>query len=99
MGGGHKQVDDVGYDCSGAVSYLLINAGLLNKPLNSKSFKRYGKRGKGSWITVYAKNGHAFIVVGGLRFDTGYNSGSSGPKWTTEGRPTRGHTARHPVEL
>ncbi|MGI9244129.1 MAG: peptidoglycan endopeptidase, partial [Verrucomicrobiales bacterium] len=28
-GGGHARVQDSGYDCSGAVSYVLIQSGLL----------------------------------------------------------------------
>jgi hypothetical protein len=33
---------------------------------------RWGKRGSGRWITSYANPGHAYMVVAGLRFDTGY---------------------------
>ena len=99
VGGGHRRVDDNGYDCSGAVSYVLIKSGLLNNSLTSNGFKKYGRRGKGEWVTVYAKNGHAFLVVGGLRFDTGYNGEGRGPKWTVHDRPTRGHVVRHPVGL
>ena len=64
LGGGHRRVDDNGYDCSGAVSYVLIKSGLLNNSLTSKGFKKYGRRGKGDWVTIYAKNGHTFLVVG-----------------------------------
>ena len=99
LGGGHRRVDDNGYDCSGAVSYVLIKSGLLNNSLTSKEFKKYGRRGKGEWVTIYSKNGHTFLVVGGLRFDTGYNGEGRGPKWTTNDRPTRGHVLRHPVAL
>ena len=99
VGGGHRRVDDNGYDCSGAVSYVLIKSGLLNNSLTSNGFKKYGRRGKGDWVTVYAKNGHTFLVVGGLRFDTGYNGEGRGPKWTVHDRPTRGHVVRHPVGL
>ena len=99
LGGGHRRVDDNGYDCSGAVSYLLIKAGLLGSPLTSKGFKKYGRRGKGKWVTIYSKNGHTFLVVGGLRFDTGYNGEGRGPKWTINDRPTRGHVMRHPFAL
>ena len=99
LGGGHSRVDDNGYDCSGAVSYVLIKSGLLNNSLTSKGFKKYGRRGKGDWVTIYAKNGHTFLVVGGLRFDTGYNGEGRGPKWTVHDRPTRGHVMRHPVGL
>ena len=99
LGGGHKRIEDNGYDCSGAVSYVLIKSGLLNRPMTSKGFKKYGRRGKGDWITIYARNGHTFLVVGGLRFDTGYNGEGRGPKWTINDRPTRGHVIRHPVTL
>ncbi len=99
VGGGHRRVDDNGYDCSGALSYVLIKSGLLNNSLTSNGFKKYGRRGKGDWVTIYAKNGHTFLVVGGLRFDTGYNGEGRGPKWTVHDRPTRGHVVRHPVGL
>ena len=99
LGGGHRRVDDNGYDCSGAVSYVLIKSGLLNNSLTSKEFKKYGRRGKGDWVTIYSKSGHTFLVVGGLRFDTGYNGEGRGPKWTVHDRPTRGHVMRHPVGL
>ena len=99
LGGGHKRIDDNGYDCSGAVSYVLIKAGLLNSSMTSKGLRQYGRRGKGKWVTIYAKNGHTFIVVGGLRFDTGYNGEGRGPSWTVHDRPTRGHFMRHPNNL
>ena len=99
LGGGHRRINDNGYDCSGAVSYVLIKAGLLGSPLTSNGFKKYGRRGKGDWVTIYAKNGHTFLVVGGLRFDTGYNGEGRGPKWTVHDRPTRGHVMRHPAGL
>jgi hypothetical protein len=38
-------------------------------------------------------------VVAGLRFDTGYNGGGSGPKWSTQMRPSDGYTVRHPQGL
>ena len=78
LGGGHSRVDDNGFDCSGAVSYVLIKSGLLNNSLTSKGFKKYGRRGKGEWVTIYSKSGHTFLVVGGLRFDTGYKVRAGG---------------------
>ena len=69
-GGGHAVIEDNGYDCSGTVSYALIHAGLLKSPLPSGPFMRWGKRGKGQWITVYANGGHAYAVIAGLRLDT-----------------------------
>lgn len=99
FGGGHRRVDDNGYDCSGAVSYVLIKSGLLQFPLTSKKLRSYGRRGKGDWVTLYARNGHTFLTVGGLRFDTGYHGEGRGPTWTTWNRPTRGHVMRHPQAL
>jgi hypothetical protein len=97
-GGGHAKVEDSGYDCSGAVSYALIGAGLLRSPLPSSNLMSYGEPGRGSWITVYAHGGHAYAVIAGLRFDTS-GRGESGPRWRVETRSTAGYTARHPSGL
>ena len=70
-GGGHQSFFDSGYDCSGAVSYVLNGAGLIEDPLPSGDLaSSWGSLGKGRWITVYANGGHAYMVVAGLRFDT-----------------------------
>jgi hypothetical protein len=98
-GGGHGRWEDSGYDCSGAMSYALHGAGLLNRALTSGDFMRWGSAGKGSWITIYAHSGHGFLVIAGLRFDTGYNNAGSGPRWSTKMRPTDGYTVRHPDGL
>ena len=100
-GGGHARVDDSGYDCSGTVSYVLNKAGLLGSPLPSKAFKKYGESGPGKWITIWAKNDHSFITIGGLRLDTGWvRSGDErGPRWKTRDRPTKGYVRRHPRGL
>jgi putative peptidoglycan binding protein len=99
-GGGHASFEDSGYDCSGSVSYALHGAALLDSPLPSGSLASWGEAGEGQWITVYANAGHAFAVIAGLRFDTGYNNSSStGPKWNTQMRPAAGYVARHPDGL
>ncbi len=99
-GGGHRRVIDSGYDCSGAVSSVLHQAGLLRGSLTSIGFKRYGRSGQGRWISVYARRDHTFLVIAGLRFDTGWNGrGRSGPRWTTKPRPTDGFVVRHPPGL
>lgn len=103
-GGGHASFRDTGYDCSGAISYALHGGGMLDSPLDSSSFMRWGARGRGRWITVYTNPGHAFVVIAGLRFDTGGRDRSarrrgapgSGPRWGAR-RSTRGYRARHPV--
>ena len=41
-GGGHGSFQSKGYDCSGAVSYALAGAGLLQTPLTSGQFMGYG---------------------------------------------------------
>lgn len=95
-GGGHAVLDDNGFDCSGAVSYVLREAGLMDGHLTSGGFFDYGKRGEGDWITVYVREGHVFLTVAGLRLDTGWGSNRSGPRWLPQGRPGRGHIMRHP---
>jgi hypothetical protein len=101
-GGGHARVEDTGYDCSGTISYALIGAQLLESPLDSSSFMRWGEAGRGQWITVYTNPGHAFVVIAGLRLDTspaGDRSRARGPRWRPALRSTRGFRARHPAGL
>jgi hypothetical protein len=99
-GGGHGKWEDTGYDCSGSESYGLHGGGLVTRPLDSTEFESWGEPGAGTWITSYASSGHSFMVVAGLRFDTGYNdSTSSGPKWSTKMRPSSGYVVRHPEGL
>ena len=99
-GGGHGTHGvDSAYDCSGASSFVLREAGLLGDVQTSTGFRAYGARGKGDWISVYARKGHVFLVVAGLRFDTGYGGGAEGPQWTTMSRPAGGCVVRHPVGL
>jgi hypothetical protein len=93
-GGGHRRFDDSAYDCSGAVSFALRGAGLVSTPLDSRAFMRWGQTGGGSWITVFANRGHAYLVVAGLRFDTS-GPGGKGPRWRPSPRPSTGFSARH----
>lgn len=97
-GGGHASFKSRGYDCSGTVSYALHAAGLLDSPLDSSSFMRWGERGRGAWITVYTNPGHAWAIIAGLRLDTS-GPGESGPRWRTESRSTRGFKVRHPASF
>ena len=98
-GGGHGDWEDSGYDCSGSESYALHGAGLVSRPLNSTEFMSWGEPGEGQWITSYANSGHSFLVVAGLRFDTGYNNSGNGPRWSETMRPADGYTVRHPEGL
>ena len=97
-GGGHRSFKSKGYDCSGAVSYVLHAAGILRSPMASGPLMRWGSPGLGQWITVYANAGHAWMTVAGLRFDTSsagesLNQGS-GPRWRANMRSGTGYTAR-----
>jgi hypothetical protein len=104
FGGGHRSFNDSAYDCSGTVSYALGAAGLLKSPTNSSGFKKFGDRGAGKWITVYARNGHTFAMIAGLRLDTTpYNTmridRNWAPRWQATYRDPRGFDARHPAGL
>jgi hypothetical protein len=99
-GGGHGSFYEDGYDCSGSVSFLLKHAGKLSSPAASRELTGYGASGKGKWVTVYAKNGHVYAVVAGLRLDTTADNGADeGPRWRRDSRPSWGFTARHPEGL
>jgi hypothetical protein len=96
-GGGHKSFESKGYDCSGAVSYVLHAANMLRSPLPSGSLMKWGTGGKGAWITVYAHGGHTYAVIAGLRWDTSAAgaSGGEGPRWRSTKRSPRGYRVRH----
>lgn len=97
-GGGHGAWKDSGYDCSGSVSFALAGARLLDSPLASGPFMRYGASGPGRWITIYAQSGHMFMTVAGLRFDTS-GQASGGTRWQRASRSYGGFTQRHPPRL
>jgi peptidoglycan hydrolase-like protein with peptidoglycan-binding domain len=97
-GGGHGRWRDSGYDCSGSISYALHAAGLLDAPLASVGFMRWGERGRGEWVTIRANAGHAYMVVAGLRFDTSARK-RGGSRWTEQMRSARGYRGRHPEGL
>lgn len=97
-GGGHGKWLDKGYDCSGSVSYALAAAGLLSGPLASGPLMRWGKPGKGKWVTIYTNPGHVFLVVAGVRFDTTARK-QTGSRWLGQMRSTAGYVVRHPAGL
>jgi hypothetical protein len=110
-GGGHNaRFSGRGYDCSGSVSYALHGGGLLESPLDSSSFMKWGDRGEGSWISIYSNPGHAYMVVAGLRFDTSMRTPIAvsarkarrsqrtlTSRWSTKMRSSSGYRVRHPV--
>jgi hypothetical protein len=98
-GGGHRNWRSRGYDCSGSVSYVLHSAGLLESPLDSTGFMRWGGGGAGRWVRIYANREHVFAIVAGLRWDTSMTTegDGSGPGWSEYMRPTGGFRLRHPL--
>ena len=98
-GGGHGSFVDTAYDCSGSVSYALAAAELVDRPLVSGEFARMGEAGPGEWVTIYANEGHMFMVVAGLRYDTSGRGGPLGSRWQTASRSAEGLQVRHPRGL
>jgi NlpC/P60 family len=94
-GGGHGSFQSKGYDCSGAVSYALAGAGLLQTPLTSGQFMSYGIPGPGRWLSIYANPNHVYAVIAGLRWDTVGDARGSGPRWHPYDAYPQGFTARH----
>ncbi len=85
MGGGHGK--ERCYDCSGTASYVLgpKGADVLEAPLPSGDFRKWGERGRGGWITAYYNSGHMYLVIAGLRFDTSQpDDGAAGPGWSKD---------------
>jgi cell wall-associated NlpC family hydrolase len=102
-GGGHgrfagETFTDSAYDCSGSISYALASAGYIESPMVSGALARWGRAGPGKWVTIYANDGHAFMVVAGLRFDTSGRQ-ITGTRWQDEGRSVAGFVVRHPPGL
>ncbi len=95
-GGGHRGGGIArGYDCSGAVSYALHGARMLERPIPSGTLRHWGEKGKGRWITVYAHGGHTYAMIAGLRWDTAGLERGSGPRWHASKRSRRGYKVRH----
>jgi hypothetical protein len=93
------------YDCSSSTSHVLWGGGRFGTaPWVSGQLVYYGQPGPGRWVTIYANDGHVFLYVAGLRFDTsrygwGPNASESGPRWRLGPRPLTGFVARHPAGL
>lgn len=101
-GGGHSAFVASGYDCSGAVSYAMHGGNLLTTPMDSTDFMRWGLRGAGQWITVFANSGHAYVNIAGIRLDTSAAndpSGARGTRWRPLRKTNRGYRLRHPLGL
>lgn len=98
-GGGHGTFVDTAYDCSGSLSYALAAGGLLTSTKVSGELARTGAKGPGKWITLYSNEGHTFMTVDSLRFDTSGRSGPRGTRWNAAPRSTKGFAITHPPGL
>jgi hypothetical protein len=101
-GGGHASFVSPGYDCSGTVSFALHGAGLLATPMDSTEFESWQGGGVGTWVTIFANGGHAYMTVAGIRLDTSPAndpSGLEGPRWRPLRPENAGFVIRHPLGL
>lgn len=104
------------YDCSAGTAFVLYRAGLNGAGVtvggtdagNGTTLESYGDPGPGKWISVYANDHHAFIVIAGRAFDTADFGGpdipsGSGPRWRNDalGNLADGYSyvVRHPPGL
>ena len=67
-------------------------------PLASGPLMSWGEPGPGKWVTIYSHQGHVWMVVAGIRFDTS-GARETGSRWQNEMRSTDGFVARHPPGL
>jgi cell wall-associated NlpC family hydrolase len=101
-GGGHVGLGDSGYDCSGAVSYALIKAGLQRSSMVSGEIAHAYVRGAGRYVTIYANSKHVYMEVAGLRFDTspyGDPLRRDGVRWRPPIGRREGFALRHPLGI
>ncbi|MGD0980179.1 MAG: hypothetical protein ABR946_01725 [Solirubrobacteraceae bacterium] len=98
-GGGHLSFIDDAYDCSGSVSYALAAAGLIKAPETSGQLVSWGKPGPGRYITVFADDGHTFMWVDGVWFDTAGRAGPYTTRWLIRQPSLLGYAVRHPAGL
>jgi hypothetical protein len=100
-GGGHARFVDTGYDCSGSLSFVFAAAGILRSSMVSGELANWGAAGPGKWVTVFANNGHTFMYVAGLRFDT-VALAETGTRWSNRPADESNLSAfaiRHPPGL
>ena len=79
-GGGHNARFSGPYDCSGAVSAVLRAAGLLDAPMVSGQFMRWGRPGPGA-VTIYANAGHMYMSINGRFWGTSRSNPGGGAGW------------------
>ena len=101
FGGGHGTYEDTAYDCSGSLSFVLAAAGILHTTVTSGQLMQWGLPGPGKWVTIFANQGHTFMYVAGLRFDT-VALAQTGTRWSNRSAnepDLASFTVRHPPGL
>jgi hypothetical protein len=93
-GGGHQAKQPRGskvtpLDCSGAVSRLLgIN------PRVASQFKTWGKPGRGKDFTIYAKDDHVLVEIGGHFWGTSEANPGGGAGWIPRSQISKSYLAQ-----
>lgn len=75
--GGDEENGGPGYDCSGAVSFVLHQAGVLSEPLTSGSMGSVLKPGPGA-VTVFYNAEHTFMKIGNEYWGTSVGDSGAG---------------------
>jgi cell wall-associated NlpC family hydrolase len=75
--GGEGENGGPGYDCSGAVSFVLHQAGVLSEPLTSGSMGSVLKPGPGA-VTVFYNAEHTFMKIGNEYWGTSVGDSGAG---------------------
>jgi hypothetical protein len=73
-GGGHANSGADGFDCSGILSRLLMEQGIIKAPMLAADFMSFGSAGPGSGndaVTIYASSGHVFCYFDGQYYGAG----------------------------
>ena len=84
----------VGFAASRA-HWLDVGAKDAGAPMDSTELESWGEPGPGKWLTIYANEGHVFMYVAGLRFDTSGRAGDHSSRWQLAPRTADGFVARH----
>lgn len=85
-GTGHGSGSGIGYDCSGALSSVLMSVGVLKAPLVAAQFSDASKYiagaqpgvGGNQSITIYANATHTFSKIGNQYFGTSFQNPGGG---------------------
>ena len=72
--------------------------GYLDAPLASGPLMSWGEPGPGKWVTIYAHQGHVWMEVAGIRFDTS-GARETGSRWQNDDALHRGLRRPPPAGL